>query len=157
MKKIMTSCLCATNTTTLEGVPCEFTWMDSMDCEDSLDYDGDVKGYLEDNLDDSYHILPNVTVHNEPEGAIVVGLEDGTPLEIYWAEPAYWYAVQVDNDCSWDGEGSTDWDEAYSLAEERANEYPDLKVQIATIDCSYNDSFCIDCYTVQEAKNPHNI
>lgn len=165
MQKIMTACLSATNTTTPDGIPCEYTWIESSVCDDSFEYDGDVRAYLENTLNEPYRFLSNVTIHNEPEDVIVIGTEDGIPLEIYWAEPAYWYAVQVDNDGSWDGDGSTnfdgdgsfDWDEAYTIADEKAYQNPDSKVEIATIDNPFYNPFCIDCYTVQERKIPDEL
>lgn len=83
MKKIMCAAL---NETTTEG---EFQWAEATEAEYGREWDGNVECYVENlDIEDGYEASENYSgsIHNLPEGAIIIEDEDGRPVEIYWAE-----------------------------------------------------------------------
>lgn len=89
MKTIMTATLHPTNTTTIDGTPCEYDWTESNECEYGVEWEGNIEAYLDNILEEPFKVMETYpTIHNEPAGAIVVGNEDGMPTAIFWAEDA---------------------------------------------------------------------
>lgn len=89
MKKfnIMSAVLTPNGTTDTEGRYCEFAYTETVKEEYGEEWNGDIKGYVE-NLDTDFIILDGYkgAIHNLPENAIVVGTEEGTPMAIFWNE-----------------------------------------------------------------------
>ena len=89
MKKfnIMSAVLTPNGTTDTEGHYCEFAYTETVKEEYGEEWNGDIKGYVE-NLDTDFIILDiyKGAIHNLPENVIIVGTEDGTPMAIFWNE-----------------------------------------------------------------------
>lgn len=90
MKKIMYAGLEPTLTTDIDGNYDEYQLGETHEAEYGREWDGNVLGYVY-NLDgeDGCEIVEaiNVTIHDKPEGAIMITF-NGNPSEIYWAEEA---------------------------------------------------------------------
>lgn len=72
----------------MDGSNCEWAWMESSEEEYGREWDGDVAGYVANlELEDGCEVIDEYdgSIHNLPEGAIVVG-RNGKPVEIYWAK-----------------------------------------------------------------------
>ena len=88
MKAIFSAPLHPTLTTDMDGNYCEWAWTESSEEEYGREWDGNVAGYVANlELDDGYEVIDEYdgTIHNLPEGAIVVAY-NGEPCEMYWAE-----------------------------------------------------------------------
>lgn len=96
MKKIMYAGLEPTLSMDTDGNYNEYQLGEHHEAEYGREWDGDVLGYVY-NLDseDGDEIVEeiNVTIHNEPEGAIMITF-NGKPSEIYWAEELSWQDEQ---------------------------------------------------------------
>lgn len=84
MKKIMSATLRATNN--------EYQWAESLEIENTSDWNGDVEGYLDNclEIDGEYEVIScqnyeGPGIHNVPEGAFILIVNE-TPAELYWAE-----------------------------------------------------------------------
>ena len=64
-----------------------------------------------------------------------------------------WYAVTVGDDND-HGMGSFDWNEAYSMACELAENDPDSEIRICTVD--YRDDYCIEEESLEDIKGYMN-
>lgn len=88
MKAIFTAHLNPTGTTDMNGNNCEWAWTECREEEYGREWDGDVVGYVANlELEDGYEVVDEYdgTIHNLPEGAIVIAC-NGEPCAIYWAE-----------------------------------------------------------------------
>lgn len=88
MKKIMYAMLNAAGTTDADGNYTEYQLGETHEAEYGREWDGDVTGYVANlDLEDGCEIVEagSITIHNKPEGAILITFE-GKPSEIFWAE-----------------------------------------------------------------------
>ena len=88
MKKIMYAMLNAAGATDAAGNYTEYQLGETSEAEYGREWNGDVLGYVANlDLEDGCDIVEagRFTIHNKPEGAILVAFE-GKPYEIFWAE-----------------------------------------------------------------------
>lgn len=88
MKKIMYAGLEPTLSMDIGGNYNEYQLGEHHEAEYGREWDGDVLGYVHNlDLEDGCEIVEagSFTIHNEPEGAILITFE-GKPSEIFWAE-----------------------------------------------------------------------
>ena len=88
MKKIMYAMLNTTGTADAAGNDAEYQLGEINEAEYGREWNGDVTGYVANlDLEDGCEIVEagSFTIHNKPEGAILITFE-GKPSEIFWAE-----------------------------------------------------------------------
>ena len=88
MKKIMCAMLNAAGATDVGGNDAEYQLGEINEAEFGREWDGDALGYVANlDLEDGCDIVEagSFTIHNKPEGAILITFE-GKPSEIFWAE-----------------------------------------------------------------------
>lgn len=88
MKKIMYAMLNTNGTTDADGNYTEYQFCETSEAEYGREWDGDVLGYVANlDLEDGCEIVEagSFTIHNKPEGAILITFE-GKPSEIFWAD-----------------------------------------------------------------------
>ena len=88
MKKIMYAMLNAAGATDDAGNDAEYQLGETSEAEYGREWNGDVLGYVANlDLEDGCEIVEagSFTIHNKPEGAILITFE-GKPSEIFWAE-----------------------------------------------------------------------
>ena len=88
MKKIMCAILNTNGATDADGNDTEYQLGEINEAEYGREWDGNVLGYVENlDLEDGCEIVEagGFTIHNKPEGAILIAFE-GKPSEIFWAE-----------------------------------------------------------------------
>ena len=88
MKKIMCAMLNTNGATDAGGNDAEYQLGEINEAEFGREWNGDVLGYVANlDLEDGCEIVEagSFTIHNKPEGAILVAFE-GKPSEIFWAE-----------------------------------------------------------------------
>ena len=88
MKKIMYAMLNTAGTADDAGNDTEYQLGEINEAEYGREWNGDVAGYVANlDLEDGCEIVEagSITIHNKPEGAILIIFE-GKPSEIFWAE-----------------------------------------------------------------------
>ena len=88
MKKIMYAILNTNGATDADGNDTEYQLGETSEAEYGREWNGDVLGYVANlDLEDGCEIVEagSFTIHNKPEGAILITFE-GKPSEIFWAE-----------------------------------------------------------------------
>ena len=88
MKKIMYAMLNTAGTADAAGNDAEYQIGEINEAEYGREWGGDVTGYVANlDLEDGFEIVESgsFTIHNKPEGAILIAFE-GKPSEIFWAE-----------------------------------------------------------------------
>ena len=88
MKKIMYAMLNTNGATDADGNDTEYQLGEINEAEYGREWNGDVAGYVANlDLEDGFEIVEagSITIHNKPEGAILITSE-GKPSEIFWAE-----------------------------------------------------------------------
>lgn len=88
MKKIMYAMINTNGATDADGNDTEYQLGETHEAEYGREWDGDVTGYVANlDLEDGCEIVEagSFTIHNKPEGAILITFE-GKPSEIFWAE-----------------------------------------------------------------------
>ena len=88
MKKIMYAMLNTNGATDADGNDTEYQLGEINEAEYGREWNGDVAGYVANlDLEDGCEIVEagSFTIHNKPEGAILITFE-GKPSEIFWEE-----------------------------------------------------------------------
>ena len=88
MKKIMYAMLNTNGATDADGNDTEYQLGEINEAKYGREWNGDVAGYVANlDLEDGFEIVEagSITIHNKPEGAILVAFE-GKPSEIFWAD-----------------------------------------------------------------------
>lgn len=66
-----------------------YRWTESSEAECGNEWNGDVRGYIENAAEGEPQFLENgdgFTIENLPAGALILADDNGEPREIWWAE-----------------------------------------------------------------------